>query len=70
MNMRIFNVICKVIKLFYFILQLNNKQKGFLKKLNGKIKPNKEYPLILRRDVYRVKHQTHTLLVKDIYLWS
>jgi transposase len=24
-----------------------------LKKLNGKIKPNKEYPLILRRDVYR-----------------
>ena len=25
----------------------------FLKRLNGKIKPNKEYPLILRRDVYR-----------------
>jgi putative transposase len=24
-----------------------------IKKLNGKIKPNKEYPLILRRDVYR-----------------
>ena len=25
----------------------------FLRKLKGKIKPNKEYPLILRRDIYR-----------------
>jgi putative transposase len=26
-----------------------------LKRLNGKLKPNKEYPLILRRDVYRAE---------------
>jgi hypothetical protein len=28
-----------------------------LRKLNGKIKPNKEYPLILRNDVYKVYKQ-------------
>jgi hypothetical protein len=39
------------INLFHSTQLHVNKLKGFLKE--GKLKPNREYPMILRRDVYR-----------------
>lgn len=33
-----------------------------LRRLKGELKPDKEYPLILRRDVYRAEDQTDSIL--------
>jgi len=53
-NMKIFNAICMETNLSHSIqLHANSRLKGFLEGLKGKLKPNKEYPMILRRDVYR-----------------
>ncbi|MCL7383701.1 MAG: transposase [Thaumarchaeota archaeon] len=51
--MRTFNVICVEIGLLRFIPQLKQQAERLFKRLKGKLKPNKEYPMILRRDVYR-----------------
>jgi hypothetical protein len=64
--MRTFNVICVEIGLLRFIPQ--QQADNLLRRLKGKLKPNKEYPMILRRDVYRANTKLTPYWLKILYM--
>jgi hypothetical protein len=41
---------------------------NLLRRLKGKLKPNKEYPMILRRDVYRANTKLTPYWLKILYM--
>lgn len=57
----------KTVPLYSATKQQTNR---LLMKLKGKLKPNKEHPLILRRDVYRTNTKLTPILAEDTHLWS